>query len=295
MLRDADHLVPDWLSPLLVCPDCRNDLAYRGGDLGCAGCDATFAQTDARVIRLLPESFLAADRSRWRERQEEMVRGYEGLLADRQHSILAYESDYRPLAPLLERYAGRIVDLGGGNGIARHWLPRSAEYAVLDPGVEWLDQPWHRLADVFPCLGTPPPFVRGVAERLPFAGGGFDGALMLWSLNHVARPAAALGEAARVLRPGGRLLVVLEEVLPTWGDLVFGRVATGRYPSQPRSERPRLALRKLRALVAGWPRSPDHLRIREAQLRGRHRFTVVRRAWIGAYLVYELEKEAGSP
>ena len=98
----------------------------------------------------------------------------------------------------------------------------------------------------------------------------------------------ALREAARVLRPGGRLLVVHDDVPPTWSDLF-----SGRYPSRDRSERRRLVLRKLRSLVTGWPLQPDHLRIREAQIRRwiRPRLSRVRRVWIGAYLVYELERK----
>lgn len=52
--------------------------------------------------------------------------------------------------------------------------------------------------------------VRGVGERLPFAGGTFDLVLFFNSLPHVppGAQAAALAEAARVLRTGGDLVVV---------------------------------------------------------------------------------------
>jgi ubiquinone/menaquinone biosynthesis C-methylase UbiE len=288
MLRNVDHRAPSWLLPLLVCPDCRGALDLSESSVRCLECGARFEQRDERVVELRPGELPATDRSRWRERQEEMTRAYDELVADREHSILAYNNDYNPMAHLLERYGGRVVDLGGGNGIARHWLPPGVEYVVLDPSVAWLDQPWASLADVFPCLGRAPCFVRGVAERLPFADGSFDGALSIWSLNHVSRPADALREAARVLRPGGRLLVVLDDVPPTWADLF-----SQSYPSRGRSEHRRLVLRKLRSLVAGWPLQPDHLRIREAQIGRwiRSQFTRVRRVWIGAYLVYELEKK----
>ena len=44
--------------------------------------------------------------------------------------------------------------------------------------------------------------------RLPLADGSFDVAVLQMVLHYAEDPAAAVAEAARVLRPGGRLLVV---------------------------------------------------------------------------------------
>lgn len=60
-------------------------------------------------------------------------------------------------------------------------------------------------------------FLVGDAVRLPFADGSFDAARTERTLQHVADPAAAVAELARVLRPGG-WLVALE---PDWGSLVY--------------------------------------------------------------------------
>ena len=49
--------------------------------------------------------------------------------------------------------------------------------------------------------------VVGVAERLPFRDACADGLILMAVLEHVADEQATLAEAARVLRPGGRLLV----------------------------------------------------------------------------------------
>jgi len=55
--------------------------------------------------------------------------------------------------------------------------------------------------------------VSGDAERLPLRDALFDGVLVAFGIRNVGEPLRALGEALRVLRPGGRL-VVLEFSLP---------------------------------------------------------------------------------
>jgi ArsR family transcriptional regulator len=49
---------------------------------------------------------------------------------------------------------------------------------------------------------------QGELESLPVAAGELDAAIVFLVLHYVAEPGQALAEAARSLRPGGRLLVV---------------------------------------------------------------------------------------
>ena len=49
---------------------------------------------------------------------------------------------------------------------------------------------------------------RGNVEALPFADASFDAVLSTHVAEHLAHPEAAFGEMARVLRPGGRLLLL---------------------------------------------------------------------------------------
>jgi SAM-dependent methyltransferase len=51
-------------------------------------------------------------------------------------------------------------------------------------------------------------FKRGDLEKLPLDAASVDVAILSQALHHAAEPAVALAEAARVLRPGGKLLVL---------------------------------------------------------------------------------------
>src|SRR5438067_448365 len=58
-----------------------------------------------------------------------------------------------------------------------------------------------------PAPGRP----RGGLTRLPYADGAFDAAVCGWVLEHLPDPGPGLGQLARVLRPGGKLLLLCTE------------------------------------------------------------------------------------
>lgn len=96
------------------------------------------------------------------------------------------------------RAPARILEIGGGrSGLARLLYP-GAEVVTLD-----LD---------FALLGQSPgdagaAFVCGDARRLPFSDGAFDAVTLFDVLEHILDDEAAAGEALRVTRPGGVVLV----------------------------------------------------------------------------------------
>jgi SAM-dependent methyltransferase len=92
---------------------------------------------------------------------------------------------------------GMVLDLGCGTGV---WLSRLAASGSSIVGVE-ADRARARLAS-----GHGPVAV-GDGARLPVRSNSVDAVWCLHVLHHVADPGSVLGEARRVLRPGGTLLI----------------------------------------------------------------------------------------
>lgn len=277
------------LESLIACPQCGGKLDWVEDALACTACDLRRPQPAEGWLDLLPDHLLSKDETRWEGRQEEMEAWYTDLATNPQWATWCFEADYGPFAGRLATCSGTVLDLGGGNGVARHYLPPDVRYVVLDPSLDWLRPMWTAIAPSFPCLATPPPFVRGVGEHLPFRDEAFDAVLAFYSLNHVSQPERVLAEVGRVLRPGGRFFAVLEDMEPRWGDLL-------RPPFRSRPPRQLAAawIAKARAQLPGqaWPLQEDHLRIRERDLLAQSApwFDVARRAWVGKYLTYEFQK-----
>jgi ubiquinone/menaquinone biosynthesis C-methylase UbiE len=112
---------------------------------------------------------------------------------------------FRPL--LAGREAGRVLDLGCGTGallpLLGAWGVGVRRYTGVDLSPEML-----RAAAGKAAAAIPAGFAAASADALPFREAAFDTVVSASSLHYWARPEAALGEARRVLRAGGRLLLV---------------------------------------------------------------------------------------
>jgi len=99
-------------------------------------------------------------------------------------------------------------DLGCGTGVVASALaPFVARVIAVDASDEMLAAARARLGDV-----TNVEFRSGALEALPIDDCTLDVATLMLVLHHVADPAAALAQAHRALKPGGRLLIV--DMLP---------------------------------------------------------------------------------
>jgi ubiquinone/menaquinone biosynthesis C-methylase UbiE len=154
----------------------------------------------------------------------------------------------------------RVLLNGVGTGLDLPHLPPQHRYTGIDLTPAMLRRAAPRTAGLdFRC-------VLGDAQRLPFADGSFDHAVLHLILAVVPDPVACLRETARVLAPGGQILVFdkflpadrpaplrrllnpLSRRLATRLDVVFETVLAGARETEPSltlcSDRP--------ALAAGW-------------------------------------------
>jgi arsenite methyltransferase len=102
---------------------------------------------------------------------------------------------------------GIALDVGSGPGNVTASLARAAGPDGLALGVDISEPMLARAvrAEAGPQVG----FLRADAQRLPFRDETFDAAVSIAMLQLIPKPSAALAEMARVLRPGGRMAVMV--------------------------------------------------------------------------------------
>jgi ubiquinone/menaquinone biosynthesis C-methylase UbiE len=143
---------------------------------------------------------------------------------------LLFAPSHRVLLRRIREAAGdrpvRVLDVGCGTGVfaskVHEQLP-SIEVCGVDFVSEMLargNSRWrlHR-GHVFP--------VRGDSERLPFATGSFDIVTCANSFHHYSRQDRAVNEMRRVLRPGGRLMIIDGYRDSLWGWFIYDVCVAG--------------------------------------------------------------------
>jgi ArsR family transcriptional regulator len=133
-----------------------------------------------------------------------------------------WESLTRGLIGLLQ--LGQVLDVGCGDGtIAQLLAPRAERYVGLDRSSRLLDAAGRRLAHAENVELT-----QGDMHELPFEDDRFDQVAMFNVLTYSERPGRAIAELARVLRPGGQLvLTTLAEHDRMSVTSVYGHVNAG--------------------------------------------------------------------
>ena len=142
-----------------------------------------------RNIRTLEQIFIAGRWASWQEKIKELERQRLSYTEERERYYIECRVravDYFQPPP------GKLLDIGCGLGKLRFHLPAGVEYFGCDPLAN------EAVREQFPFAGA-------AAESLPFADGTFDTAVLYAVLIHVFDVSIALAEAARVLKPGGRL------------------------------------------------------------------------------------------
>jgi SAM-dependent methyltransferase len=140
------------------------------------------------------------------------VRLFRMFLAEQSEPELFYRELAADSVTQLARYvdvSGRVVlDVGGGPGhFTAAFRARGARCLLVEP------DPAELLADGERPGGA----VRGDGMALPVADSGVDVCFSSNVLEHVADPAAMLGEMIRVTRPGGVIYLAFTNWYSPWG------------------------------------------------------------------------------
>lgn len=128
------------------------------------------------------------------------------------YSLIAPLYDFVISAPLLKArtqslqslptdMAGKVLLSGVGTGLDLPLLPKLHRYTALDFNAEMLARAKPRGA------GLRVDWVLGDSMELPFANEQFDHVVLHLIVAVVPQPAICLSEAARVLRPGGTIII----------------------------------------------------------------------------------------
>jgi SAM-dependent methyltransferase len=113
-----------------------------------------------------------------------------------------YEEQIIPLVVEHLRGTRRVLDVGCGEGqVARQLAAAGVDVVGVDPSCPQVALARER--------GGGPRYARASAERLPVADRSVDAVLACLAFEHVGDLPAAVREIARVLVPGGRLLLLV--------------------------------------------------------------------------------------
>ena len=110
-----------------------------------------------------------------------------------------------------ERARGRVLEVAIGTGRNLPHYPADTTLTGVELSPAMLAIARQRAAD----LGREVTLREGDAEHLPFDDASFDTVVCALALCTIPSPVAAIGEMRRVLRPGGRLLL-LDHIGSSW-------------------------------------------------------------------------------
>lgn len=123
--------------------------------------------------------------------QQKRLEGYRATWQQKPVLRAIYRDYYRRIMETAR--PGLVLEIGGGSGNLKEFAPRVISTDILP--APWLDA----VAD---------------AQALPFRDRTFDSIVMVDVLHHLQTPRSFLREAARVLRPRGRLVVIEPAITP---------------------------------------------------------------------------------
>ncbi len=148
-----------------------------------------------------------AGMGRWKEAQEAEIGWWlEGqkVKYDTRNMARMHRASYSVLLKRIGKFIGakrsdKVLDLGCGPSCTSAYFPWGEKY-----GVDPLIDEFRKAGYMLPAGMT---FKKGVGEKIPFKKGFFDVVMCMNAIDHSRSPPKVIDECARVLRPGGHLVL----------------------------------------------------------------------------------------
>jgi SAM-dependent methyltransferase len=183
------------LNDLLVCAVCHSELLLNGaekdGRAECPECSRSYEHS-AGVYNMTPLPLPDEElKSKWVAWQSLQDNGWLFYIREPELNLSIGPREDAQAFKAFAQSSGLVLDIGCGPQARPSYLPVNTEVIGIDP-----------------LLGDQPrefSFVQGIGEYLPFRNAIFDHILYASSLDHLINPRRSLAEAARCLKPCGRM------------------------------------------------------------------------------------------
>lgn len=153
-----------------------------------------------------------ADKQTQRQRTvwQKAAARYDRAMEPLERGVLAGSREW-----VAERAHGRVLEVAIGTGRSLEFYAPGIELTGVDLSPAMLRRARRRARE----LGLTPIFKAADAEQLPFDDAAFDTVVCALGLCSIPRPDIAVAEMARVLVPGGTLLL-LDHIRSSWPPVV---------------------------------------------------------------------------
>ena len=173
--------------------------------------DSVSGIVEAALAASASEPKAAADQRSWQrivEKRRQKAEQHFNLVADRLGRNYCPGRSWEAIGQMLFLLTPkvRIADLGAGDGTLSRLLARQAESVHCVDSSPRMVQVGRALAKKEQLRNLT--YVLGNIEKVPLPDRSIDLALLSQALHHAENPRQALAEAFRILKPGGRLIVL---------------------------------------------------------------------------------------
>ncbi len=221
----------------LCCPACKGELELKpeereesivvSGRLGCGKCDREYeiAYGLPNLVHPEPEKLPDIDRQ-FLDQYQRIAASYDRIIRLMMLAGALWEPRARRrdlVAPLELKPGDLVLEVGAGTGsslpLIADRIGRAGKLFAMDLSPGMLAVAREKMAR----KGIPAEFGLGNAGYLPYRDGLFDAILHFGGINTFGEKERALAEIVRVARPGGKIVIGDEGLVPGKEKTRFGR------------------------------------------------------------------------